>query len=410
MKWAVATAIFSSLLLASFCFSDFPKWTKLIFSMLGIGSTLAGGAVVLVLRDNRYVRITNKEIEKETFIRTRVASLPGNQCAPQIQPLPNDCGCDESDWIPQQQPQQQEQGLQLYDWNDLEDEAVGIVIAGQSGSGKTSVASWVLGKLTEKQPARIKVCDPHYNDIWKEIGLDSIGEFDEIQAEFKWLIAELDRRRQRKKNGQPLGDNLIVVADEIGACIESFEDPKIISKALKRIGSEGRKFGIILIAIDQSPNSDDLGISAKKRDNYLMIGLCSVAIALAKQEVKSGDPLLQFLSLQAYPCVVKMGGILTPASHPTHYEYQRFKKQGNPPRNLLPINQIRGVSLEKSDEDRQRLETLYSMDCSYVATNDPPPPVVETCPHCGSYNIKWLSKNAGRKQCKDCSKTWSIKG
>lgn len=33
----------------------------------------------------------------------------------------------------------------------------------------------------------------------------------------------------------------------------------------------------------------------------------------------------------------------------------------------------------------------------------------ESCPRCGSYNIKWLSRNAKRKQCKKCNGSWTVK-
>jgi hypothetical protein len=398
--------IFISLLLASFCASRAPKWAKAVFATFGLASTLSGGAAVLYLKETRVGRVARKEVNKERVLQQELSRLPQQQggCPPAI--APQDCGCDESGWVPSQD---QQPGILLYNWDDLEDEAVGIVIAGQSGSGKTSAATWVLGMLTRNEPAVIKVCDPHYNDIWEEIGLAPIGEFSEIQAELEWLVAELDRRRIRKKNKQPLGENLIVVADEIGACIESFDDPKVITTALKRIGSEGRKFGITLIAIDQSPNSDDLGISAKKRDNYLMIGLCSVAIALAKQDYKNSDPMMQFLSLQAYPCVVKLGGILTPAIHPTHGSYTKFKKKGNPPQNLMHINQLAPEPKIHTEDVKQRLESLWGMDCTDAHAHGEPGKI---CPRCHSANVRTngvTTAGTPRYRCNDCDKTWSIK-
>lgn len=328
-------AIAGSVLFGSVAYSpQFPKWARLLSSLIAIGNNAVGMVSIRRIEALEPDRIADEEVQKELVIRRHLQRLEQPQQSA-LMPQFESNGEAVEDW-----GQPETNDVKLYNWDDLVDEAVGVIIAGQSGAGKTSVACWVLGKLTENEPARIKVCDPHYNDIWEEIGLPAIGEFDEIQAEFEWLLAELDRRRIRKKNKEPLGENLIIVADEIGACIESFDNPEIIQKTLKRIGSEGRKFGITLVAIDQSPNSADIGISAKKRDNYLMIGLCSVAVALAKQDLKNTDPIVQYLSAIAYPCVVKMGGIITPAIHPTHHSYTQFKKKGNAPLNLLPINQL----------------------------------------------------------------------
>lgn len=431
LKTTTITAVAVSVICLAICRGESPKTQKIISAFVGLSATIIGTPPMFTLWQTRAARIVEREgLQKWQALTTGqkwgqiiegdLRKMGASQS--QLNPCGDggNCGCPEPT-MSQPTPRDDwggdvraDGGVQLYDMADLVDEAVGVIVAGQSGSGKTCVSSWLLGLFTQDEPAIIRVCDPHYNDIWEDLGLTAIGEFDEIQSEFEWLIQELDRRRLRKKNKQPLGDNLIVVADEVGACIESFENPEVVQKALKRIGSEGRKFGIILIAIDQSPNSADLGISAKKRDNYLMIGLCSVAIALAKQDLKSNDPTLQFLSAQAYPCVIKMGGILTPAIHPTHGHHMKFKKKGNAPRNLLPINQIeqqqRNTEPTTDTTQQQRLERMYSLPCADTATDTQPQKhALQACPHCGATDTKknGYYKGMQRHQCKSCGGTWT---
>ncbi len=71
------------------------------------------------------------------------------------------------------------------------------------------------------------------------------------------------------------------------------------------------------------------------------------------------------------------------------------------PSGVLPDLSRVPTSFDKRNRQRQDLNllTFYSDTI----------PVADICPHCHSQNIKWLSQNAGRKQCKDCKKTWSIK-
>lgn len=224
-----------------------------------------------------------------------------------------------------------------YNWENAVDEGVGFIVAGNSGSGKSSVATWLAGLITQQEPSLCCVLDPHWNDIWPQQGLLSIGNIEEIEEATKALIAELDLRCDRKGKGIEIGDPILVIADEINACLERFKHPKSIESALKRLGSEGRKFGITLIAINQSSNVDDLGISGPYRSNYVLILLGASARKEAEKMGKDTQPLIQGC---AYPCVVTGAAETSLALHPTHHRYERFKKKGNPPMNLIPIRQI----------------------------------------------------------------------
>jgi hypothetical protein len=219
-----------------------------------------------------------------------------------------------------------------YDWNNISDEAVGFLICGNSGSAKSSLATWLAGHLSQYNPMGVIALDPHFNDCWKLAGIQSIGKIEQVESALNWLLSELDARCELKGQGKPLGDHLFVICDELNAALERFKDRKIVESTLRRLGSEGRKFGLTFCGLNQSSNAAAIGIDAKYRSNYALI--------LLGQSARSHPKLGKHLADVAYPCL--LDGSISPAIaiHPTHGEYAIFKKSGNPPKNLKPINQL----------------------------------------------------------------------
>ena len=219
-----------------------------------------------------------------------------------------------------------------YDWNNIADEAVGFLICGNSGSAKSSLATWLAGHLSKNEPMAVIALDPHWNDCWKLAGITSIGKIEKIEAALIWLLSELDARCDRKGKGEPIGDPLFVICDELNAALERFKDKKVVESALKRLGSEGRKFGLTFCGLNQSSNVNAIGIDAKYRSNYALI--------LLGQSARSHAQLGKQFEDVAYPCL--LDGSIAPsiAIHPTHGHYSTFKKKGNAPKNLMQINQL----------------------------------------------------------------------
>lgn len=258
----------------------------------------------------------------------------------------------------------------FYDWNNVADESSGIIIAGPTGYGKSTVAIAILGMLTHQSPAMVQVLDPHANrNRWHEFGLKAISGFADIEERLINLEEELDKRRKKADNGE----QIIVIIDELGACYDNFKNSKNVSRIIKRFLSEGRKYGICAILLNQSDNCSAIGIDSKYRDNAFLIALGS----LARKMFKKGSEELLLLEQFAYPCAV--GGCVEPqpAIHPTHGHHKQFKKKGNAPQGLLPINQIEGdleikaskgptvVTSEIPDIDLEKLilqETKISAD------------------------------------------------
>ena len=220
----------------------------------------------------------------------------------------------------------------FYDWQNISDEAVGFLICGNSGSAKSSLATWLAGHLSQSNPMAVIALDPHFNDCWKLAGIQSIGKIEQIEAALNWLLSELDARCDRKGEGLPLGDHLFVICDELNASLERFKDRKIVESTLRRLGSEGRKFGLTFCGLNQSSNAGAIGIDAKYRSNYALI--------LLGQSARTHPQLGKHLVDVAYPCL--LDGSIAPclAKHPTHGDYSTFKKSGNPPKNLMQINQL----------------------------------------------------------------------
>jgi len=310
----------------------------------------------------------------------------------------------------------------LYAWERLIYEAVGIIIAGNSGAGKTSVACFLLGLLTQSEPKKIIVCDPHHNRLWKQLGLSPVGRIPDIERNLAAYVEEMDRRYDALADGAEPEDfePMIIVLDELGKCQKKFSDPSGIEDAIARLGCEGRKVGMTAIIICHSQNVDDMGISKKLRNNYVLILLGGSALD-ESEKWKADDQRRAFIESQAYPCIVSGSIRNTPALHPTHYQYSEYKIQGNQPLNLLPINQIHGgdrpsISLDKSDTPpdtatnrTQWLEHLYRLDIQRLDTQTQGHnQSLTACPECGSTDTKGngFYKGQARRRCKSCGKSW----
>lgn len=311
--------------------------------------------------------------------------------------------------------------MEFYNWEDAPDDAVGFVIAGNSGAGKSSTATYLAGLLTQQSPAQVLVLDPHYNAVWKQNGLTSIGKIPEIEAALHVLIDELDRRCERQGLGIPLGEPVVVIADEVGACKKRFSDPDFLTDALERLGSEGRKFDLTLIAINQSSNALDLGISAELRNNYLCIALNASARSLAYKWHKK-DPRKPWIKKQAYCCVVFGSVPETLAPHPTHGNYTKYRKKGNPPQNLLPVRQLPLTLINQVRSEPQIIDvsvwhhtphaTTHALNsCSDAVWSATPHTATQVfCPSCSSRDVKIhgsTSNGKKRYKCKACGKTFS---
>jgi len=244
--------------------------------------------------------------------------------------------------IPKQAPQKKEKQLPpLYNWNDLEDEASGIIIAGNTGAVKSGVALWCAGKLTERSPKQVIALDVHAKkNYWHTQKIPTIHKQSKVIRALEILLDELNRRKETGEE-QP---ELVVIIDEISAlranCTDKDEE-KWVLKALLLLGAEGRKFGLFAIIINQSKNVEALGIDGQNRNNYALLLLCAAARDYRRQAGWGDEDLrTQYLEEKAYSCLMSGSIQNQVAKHPTHGEYRKFVKKGLPPKQMLSVNQL----------------------------------------------------------------------
>lgn len=239
--------------------------------------------------------------------------------------------------IPNSQFPTPDSQIEFYNWDNIVKEAVGIIVAGNSGSAKTCLTTWLLGKLTQSNPAQVIILDPHANrnPLWEELGLATVSDFDLIEKQLVKLEELLDSRRNQPTNG----DTVITVTEELGACIKKFSDPNRVQTTLERLGSEGRKYGLVLISVNTSANSFDIGISAQNRNNFVTILCRASARHFAENNWKKQDERQAWVRDTAYPTVVTGAVPGCVAVHPTHGHHQEFAILGKEPKGILPVNQ-----------------------------------------------------------------------
>ncbi|WP_083891228.1 ATP-binding protein [[Leptolyngbya] sp. PCC 7376] len=320
-----------------------------------------------------------------------------------------------------------EEEIAIYDWQRLRSEATGIMIAGNPGHGKSSVALWSLGWLTQLEAAHIEICDPHagVNRGWAENGFNPVSNYGEIEQKFKDALAEFKARKTRAEQGQDIGRKFILVADETDGYEDNFEDADLVSRVQTVLGKEGRKYGIILIFITHTANVTNKKIDAQERDCFTSINLGVSAMAKAQKTWGKKSEEYKLLKQQVYPCVVVSNGVPALAIHPTHAEYTEFKTSGNLPKNLLPVHQIHDFGQPHGSHsshtqphlDTNYVDRLYSLEFdldSHSSATQPQEPQLDTessyiCPECGSHSSKWHDRRKNRRKCKDCNNTWTIK-
>ena len=223
---------------------------------------------------------------------------------------------------------------ETYDFDGILDEAVGIALLGNSGSGKSSVAKYIVGLMGQSQ---ILVLDPHDDgDTWD--GLPVLSEYADIVPQLGLLLKELDTRRGQRKQKQKL-EPVVIICDEFPAvrdyCAQIGSD--VADRFILRFGSESRKFDMLCLFCSQSGNTKALGLDGKGDflENYLLIRLHKVARKYAKN--LSDRSVLARIQPEVcgFPCLV--GDEVS--VHPTHGHYPKFAK-GLPPQKLKPLRSL----------------------------------------------------------------------
>lgn len=340
-----------------------------------------------------------------------------------------------------------QQGVTPFDWIDFRtnrDAYPHIGIAGKSGGGK----SWLAEYLASCFDGIVVAVSPH----WKKGGFTSadlvvgwgrnygtVEDYEQYKhlsfAEIltgkynisacAFLVAlyhEMNRRYQIDEDQNFVGDSepeIVAILDEFNAWANT-EGLKDFTFKLLR---EARKVKIRLIPLVQGTEVKAMGCEGEGqiREQLTWVLIANKATSYAKKNLDSAKKgtqaynealdVFRYISTVKYPAFVGDLGadsIVVPAEIP---DLSEWKKNYPSKANLAGWggSTEKPVATERQDP-RERLEALLSLECSQsVASSYTESYTAEECPSCGSHNVKWLSRNAGRKQCKECNKTWSVK-
>ncbi|MGL4498586.1 MAG: type IV secretory system conjugative DNA transfer family protein [Planktothrix sp.] len=220
-------------------------------------------------------------------------------------------------------------------FNSILDRGVGICLFGDSGSGKSSAAKYLIGLASQGSEIKLIVCDPHY-DGGGDWGKDTliIDDYDLILRCLRASLDELDHRKAQRKQGVKQFPKLVFIWDEWPSVRVAAKNKKsnICEEAVIRLGSECRKYDMLSIFCSQSGNTKAMGLEGMGDflQNFSLIRLGKISIKHAKN--LPDQRVLNCLQNAGYPCLVDDDL----STHPTHGNYQQFRN-GQPPQNLLPV-------------------------------------------------------------------------
>ena len=264
-------------------------------------------------------------------------------------------------------------------FDSILDRGVGICLFGDSGSGKSSAAKYLIGLASQGTEIKLIVADPHY-DGSGDWGNDTliIDDYDLILKTLRAALDELDNRKKLRKQGVKQFPKLVFIWDEWPSVRVAAKRAKldICEEAVIRLGSECRKYDMLSIFCSQSGNTKAMGLEGMGDflQNFSLIRLGKISIKHAKN--LPDQRVLSCLQTAGYPCLVDDDLSI----HPTHGNYTQFRN-GQPPQNLLPVRTI-PITL---DEILGDAEPVYRSE----ETPKQPPKTATTSP---SFDIRKLDK------------------
>ena len=270
-------------------------------------------------------------------------------------------------------------------FDSILDRGVGICLFGDSGSGKSSAAKYLIGLASQGTEIKLIVADPHY-DGSGDWGNDTliIDDYDLILKTLRAALDELDNRKKLRKQGVKQFPKLVFIWDEWPSVRVAAKRAKldICEEAVIRLGSECRKYDMLSIFCSQSGNTKAMGLEGMGDflQNFSLIRLGKISTKHAKN--LPDQRVLNCLQNTGYPCLVDDDLSV----HPTHGNYQQFKN-GQPPLNLLPVRTI-PITL---DEILGDAEPVYRSE----ETPKQPPTTATTSP---SFDISKLKKTPESNQ------------
>lgn len=165
-------------------------------------------------------------------------------------------------------------------WLRWQDEQPHTLLSGRTKAGKTHLATAILERRL-KANERVFIVDPHSSGWLNLPTAGSVANPNELKFALVALLSEYTRRMQeredykRANNGAELSHNhfgrMTILIDEANAIAE--QQGNVWTTFATQLASGSRKVGFALLILAQSPNVEDIGFSAKMRNNFAAIAL-----------------------------------------------------------------------------------------------------------------------------------------
>lgn len=184
----------------------------------------------------------------------------------------------------------------LDEWMRWADEQPHILLSGKTKAGKTHLATAILERRL-RAGERVFIIDPHSSGWLSLPTAGSVSNPNELKFALVALLSLYTQRMQIREeykkthNGDELAHDhfgrMTVLIDEANGIAEQLDT--VWSTFAKQLASGSRKIGIALLIMAQSPNVDDIGFSAKMRNNFAAIALDAATVQSLIDKERSKD-------------------------------------------------------------------------------------------------------------------------
>lgn len=150
-----------------------------------------------------------------------------------------------------------------------------VGIAGATGGGKSTILRLLLAQLLASG-ASVVLADPHYADVdpksgddWRAIRshlhMPPAFRYRDIRDMLTWLVGEMERRLQMRRDGQAWANSLFLAFDEYPLIAQNIPEA---ADLVGRILREGRKVDVLAVGAFQDALVRSIGGDGAVRENY----------------------------------------------------------------------------------------------------------------------------------------------
>lgn len=208
----------------------------------------------------------------------------------------------------------------LDEWMRWADEQPHILLSGKTKAGKTHLATAILERRL-RAGERVFIIDPHSSGWLSLPTAGSVSNPNELKFALVALLAEYTRRMQEREDYKKSHNGLELPHDHFGRMTVLIDEANAIAEQLdtvwstfaKQLASGSRKVGIALLIMAQSPNVDDIGFSAKMRNNFAAIALDAATVQSLIDKERSKERTIamrQAAHDMTYPAAAFIGDLV----------------------------------------------------------------------------------------------------